>query len=285
MDNSIKLNDILSITKDEYQNWTLCLNNANDEGIYSFQENPEIMIRHLSWKKAKDSTTSFRIINTSYCLQFLRLDKDQKYDCWLFMGAFLNKGIINHPDGHETYDLELIDRFSEFRDRLIIRYKKKQGPKQAKINIKQIEEIELVQILEKPYIKTDIKFSGYNNVSLSFSELRRLIIANPDEWRLVLSNVNCIYVITDESNGKLYVGSTYGENGVWGRWSSYVETDGTGNDKDLKFLVSDNPNYAFENFRFTILETILQGDSDYIIKREQYWKKALSSRENGYNNN
>ena len=84
----IFLNEIFNIEATEYKNWTICLNNANEEGVYSFEENESRLLEHISWKKHRNSTTSFRNIYTRYCLQFIRLDRDKKYNQWLFLGAF-----------------------------------------------------------------------------------------------------------------------------------------------------------------------------------------------------
>ena len=82
----IYLNDILNLKESEYADWTLCLNNANKEQVYSFEENETRLIEHISWKKHSNSNTSFRTIPTKYCLHFLRLDRDQKLNQWLFLG-------------------------------------------------------------------------------------------------------------------------------------------------------------------------------------------------------
>jgi hypothetical protein len=51
--------------------------------------------------------------------------------------------------------------------------------------------------------------------------------------------------------GYLYVGSAYGEDGIWGRWTKYVSTNGHGNNKTLKELVKADKDYA-DNFKFSI---------------------------------
>lgn len=81
----ILLNEIIAIKEQEYSNWTLCLNNANREGIYSFEENNIRLLEHISWKRNADSTRDFRTISTNYCLQFMRLDREGKYDQWVFL--------------------------------------------------------------------------------------------------------------------------------------------------------------------------------------------------------
>ena len=64
----IYLNEILAIGKDEYRDWSICLNNANAEQVYSFDENKERLLEHISWKRHSGSSTSFRNISTKYCL-------------------------------------------------------------------------------------------------------------------------------------------------------------------------------------------------------------------------
>lgn len=282
----IVLNDILHIPPENYPDWTICLNNANAEGIYSFSQDRARLLEHISWKRAANAATGFRNIDTKYCLQFIRLDRENKKDQWLFLGAFEKKGVLSFADGHQVYDLSPLALFSQFSDRLIVVYKKKQGPKQAKLHIKEIESIKVVSILEKEYIKASYPFPGYQSISLPFEELKQIIIGNVDNWRVLLENINCIYSILDESNGKIYIGSTYNKNGTWSRWSEYVYTNGHGNDCELKKLIDAQSDYA-KNFRFSILEVFLNRDdsSHNILTREKHWKKVFQTVKLGNNGN
>ena len=282
----IYLKDLFNINDCDYNNWTICLNNANEEGIYSFEENQERLLEHIAWKRHVNSKTSFRNINTKFCLQFIRLDRDKKYNQWLFLGAFENNGVLDFKDGHQVYDLKPIVLFSNFSERLIIEYNKKQGPKQAKIDIKAIETIKVVSVLNKKYIKTSRAFEGYHKISLSFEELKKIIVGNVDNWRILLENINCIYSIFDTTNGKIYIGSTYNKNGTWSRWSDYVYSNGHGGDCELKKIIEHQPDYA-KNFRFSIIEVFLNKDdtSPYILEREKYWKSVFDTEIFGYNKN
>lgn len=283
---AIYLNEILNLSKDEYADWTICLNNANAEQVYSFDDNYERLLEHISWKRHSGSTTSFRNIFTKYCLQFIRLDKDQKWEQWLFLGAYENCGEKTFDDGHQIYDLKPIDRFSHYIERLVVEYKKKQGPKQAKIDIANIETMPVVSVLERKYIQVNKPFDGYDKISLPFKELKTIINGNVDNWRILLENINCIYAITDTLTGKVYIGSTYGYNGVWQRWSCYVNTNGHGGDVVLKELIEQNHDYG-NNFVFTVIESFFNrdGNASYILERENYWKKVFSTRAFGNNKN
>ena len=52
-------------------------------------------------------------------------------------------------------------------------------------------------------------------------------------WKAALSNVQGIYLIADQANGRLYVGSAYGAGGIWQRWMSYALT-GHGENIDIR---------------------------------------------------
>lgn len=125
------------------------------------------------------------------------------------------------------------------------------------------------------------EFASFENTVLSFSELQR-IVKNPTSnrtWVQALKSVNGIYVITDIRDGRNYVGSAYGKDGIWGRWSTYVRTGHAGN-KELKNLDS------MEHMQFSILE-ILSGTSTAAnaVEKENLWKLKLRSREGGFNAN
>jgi len=97
-------------------------------------------------------------------------------------------------------------------------------------------------------------------------------------WMNALSSVNGIYLIRDKSSGKLYVGSAYGEDGIYGRWLHYAHS-GDGGNKELKGL---DPN----QFEFSILEIIPPTSSpEEVIHRENRWKEKLGTRVFGLNAN
>lgn len=285
----IYLNEILGLKDEELGNWTLCFNNAPSEGIYSFTTNHDRLLEHISWKKHHEKKASFRVIDTKYCLEFLRLDKDEKYDQWLFLGAYEVVGTNKYPNGDEVYKLKLLERYSSFVEKLIIEYKRQQGPKGAKKSSSNVRTLKVVKVLEDLYIKVGRPFPGYDNIEISFSELREIINNKIESWRNALSNVNGIYVITDTSNGKHYIGSTYGYNGVWQRWCTYVNTNGTGNNKTLGELTQKDAEYAEKNFLFSLLESYVNVEAktkDFFIEREGHWKRILcTEKKTGYNNN
>ena len=140
--------------------------------------------------------------------------------------------------------------------------------------------------IDEGIIRMMIPFTSYNDVLLSFKELKNLIETDNVEWRDKLKAVNGIYGIADQNNGKLYVGSAYGYEGIWGRWKVYVETNGHGNNDMLVELMNKNKDYAWDNFQWFILETFpLDVTDDYAIHRENLYKEKLCTRKFGYNKN
>ena len=123
-------------------------------------------------------------------------------------------------------------------------------------------------------------FESFDAFTLSFAELK-MLVQSPDTnitWVKALSSVNGVYLIQDMTSGKLYVGSAYGDRGIYGRWTAYAQ-NGHGGNKRLKKL---DPN----SFQFSILEIASATmTSDGVINRENKWKDKLGSRTFGLNEN
>ena len=143
----------------------------------------------------------------------------------------------------------------------------------------------IIQI-DEGIIRMMIPFKTYNDVLLDFKELKNIVDTDNAEWREKLKAVNGIYGISDKSNGRLYVGSAYGEEGIWGRWKDYAETKGHGNNDMLVDIIKQNPDYAWDNLQWFILETFSLDVTDaYAVERENLYKLKLCTRRFGYNKN
>jgi len=113
-------------------------------------------------------------------------------------------------------------------------------------------------------------FPGYEKVNISWDELRRVI--EKENLKTAPQNQKGMYLMTDISNGKMYVCSAYGENMILGRWLAYVNIGYRGN-IGLKTLMFD---HIKENFEYSILEIYKSTtDDQIIIVRESWWKEAL----------
>jgi hypothetical protein len=61
-------------------------------------------------------------------------------------------------------------------------------------------------------------FPGYGKVNISWEGLKRVL--DKESWKTALQNQKGVYLITDKSNGKMYVGSAYSENMILGTLES-----------------------------------------------------------------
>ena len=218
---------------------------------------------------------NYRVGDTAF--SFIRLSNDE----WLFVSAARITDVIENSRA----EYEILERFRPFFGRLIVRYAK--GNTYARYVFKmrdRIDDITVKEILSEQY--SGERFCGYDKVSLTYAELASIVNRRPFDWVGALRHQKAVYVIADESNGKLYVGSATDESGMLlARWSSYV-SNGHGGNVELKTLVGDKGfDYVKSNFRYSIIENYnAKIDDGYVLEREAYWKRVLSSR-NGYNKN
>lgn len=170
--------------------------------------------------------------------------------------------------------------FEELKDRLVIEWGK------GTINWCQngTTEKEVLYIL--PHVFA-IEFISYDKLVISYQTLKDIVNNSKyhKEWERKLSAVAGIYLITDTSTGKLYVGSASGENGgIWGRWSEYAKTKHGGNKKLIE-LINVDSEYC-NNFQFSILEVFpIKRDKHEILVYEQLYKKKLGTIKFGLNDN
>lgn len=200
---------------------------------------------------------------------------------WIFGGIFERKGVKRVGDRYR-YDTELLDIQKDLIGRLIIHYEK--NYRQSYPNLERWhKELIVSEILKEPY--TVEQFPGYENVLIDFNLLKTIIKEEEPSWKTALSSIKGVYIITDTSNGKLYVGSAYGNDAFWSRWSLYAK-NGHGGNKELKKIIAEKDIGYASNFQFSILEIRSNiTDDEEIIKREAHWKKILKSIEFGYNKN
>ena len=115
----------------------------------------------------------------------------------------------------------------------------------------------------------------YEEISLTYGQLSHIVKDGLEAWKRKLTAVNGIYVISDRKTGRLYVGSTYNRDGIWGRWEDYART-GHGGDVKLASLIAEAPDYAKDNFVWSILQTLPLNVSDIeAIRVENLWKNKL----------
>lgn len=200
---------------------------------------------------------------------------------WLFAGIYeslnVNRTVFEDNKSGYKYETKLLEFGKELIGRLVITFKKSFRASYLRMEA-YIGNLELAEI-RKEYMRRN--FPGYDKVNVSWKELS--IVIETDSWKTALENQKGVYLITDESNGKRYVGAAYGNDMILGRWRNYI-SNGHGSNKKLKELDFE---YIKQNFRYSILEIFKSTtDDETIIERESWWKDVLMTRSKfGYNDN
>lgn len=215
-------------------------------------------------------------------------------DTWLFGGIYR---VIGKPTPIERpeeqwkgwkYCTELVDCQTDLIGRVFVSYKKEYRQSYPKLEMDpesgmSPREMCVSSILEKKASIND--FGGFDQVNIDYETLQVIVRDNISSWRSALSNVKGIYLIADKRTGKQYVGSAYGDECIWQRWSAYAK-DGHGGNLELKALLSEHGSDYKYHFKYSILEVCnMNLGNEFIIERETYWKEVLQTREFGLNKN
>ncbi|MBT1171233.1 GIY-YIG nuclease family protein [Bifidobacterium sp. SO4] len=203
----------------------------------------------------------------------------------------LEKGML--PDGYpieesnygknDFYILERLDLLAEYENRLTIDWGS-------------FRSLAWKGTVDKPIVsieRTKPTFPGFDDLILGFDKLSD-IIEDPDYYSAyydAMSQVSAIYLVTDTASGKQYVGSAYGGEGLWQRWSTYAHTQGRGGSGDggNKLLVDllNRGGEGYErNLRYSVLRVLDSGlSTDQVVGMENLYKDKLGTREFGLNAN
>lgn len=225
--------------------------------------------------------------NRTYTVALIT-DKDNKTNH--FVGVFKLRDCDNpeklvtlaNGQEHWVFDVEPVTQFEEYAFRLAFHHDRGSGYTGSKLT-KHAYDYILKDIHEDGGIG---KFPEYDAINISWARLNQIITSNNSSWKGALAHQAGIYLITDTLSGKMYVGSAYGKESIWGRWYHYA-TDGHGGNKLLKEVVVHNGlDYIKNYFRYSILQTVPKHfDKDLVIARENHWKEILLTRKFGYNDN
>lgn len=247
--------------------------NGEQQPLDVFVEDPEGWISWNSWRNARDE------FNRPFILSLAAFYPER--ETWLFGGIF--RVLERSGIGSRGYLIEPADKGADLIGRLKLIGAVSRGRSFLLSNIE--ERLTVSEILKEPY--GGIAFPGYANVSQDFARLESIWHNERTDWKTALRHVKGVYLIADKATGRKYVGSAYGETGIWARWDQYMST-GHGWNRDLIRLAENiGKDYARVNFRMTLLESWpFQTDDATIIAREGHWKEALLTRgAHGYNAN
>lgn len=181
-------------------------------------------------------------------------------------------------DKYSFFDLERTEILEDMVGRLIIDWGKATRAWHQKATT------------EKPVLAIQASqrmiFTGYENFILTYDELKEIVEDSTvyENWHTALSSVYAIYLITDRTNGKQYIGSAYGQGGLLARWSCYVDSK-HGNNKGVKEVICNYPD-RYKDFQFSILQILPKTiTEDEVIKLESLYKMKLLTKEYGMNEN
>lgn len=273
----IILNDLLNFSEKDYENIKIRFNlpSPTEDPLEIYKNDPEII--NTKWLLWRNTQKYFKVGQIAVCL--LRLSRDS----WLLTTI---KKITRDLDVNNAinYEAEELSQFSGYFGRVILKYHKhEQSPVRYYSSI--YSELIVQEIL--PHSFDGEEFPGYDNVRLSFNDLSAIVRLGKKDWVTALKNQKAVYLITDKSNGKLYVGSATSNDGMLlQRWSNYVE-NGHGGNVELKEIVNNKGfDYIKRNFQYSILENYnAKVDDRIILNRESWWKETFQSRKFGYNSN
>lgn len=276
-----KLNDLFHLTEDEMRKYKIHLAayNGYEQPLDVFARDREEWKGWNEWRGGKD------VFNREYIIGLI--PDYHKIDKYVFGGVF--KVIKRYDDWQETevgYKVELTNQFKSLIGRLVVGFSRYQGLRGRAFLLENfMDSMSIAEILENPYEGEE--FPGYDNVRIDFSSLELLVQNQKTDWRVALENVKGIYLIVDKFNGKKYVGSAYGDSGIWSRWCTYINTGHGYNDELVMLIEKNGIDYARKYFQFAILELrSMKTDDDTIINRESFWKEVLLTRGIfGYNKN
>ncbi|MBK9585851.1 MAG: GIY-YIG nuclease family protein [Alphaproteobacteria bacterium] len=225
-----------------------------------------------------------RNFERDFVMSLIKMPGDHR---WLFAGMFRSHGYDEIHKDEKTlfyYNLEELTEYSPLSGRLVVRFERPSRSPYLYAE-KYINEIEVEELLLKRLSIPD--FPGFRHVDLTFSQLQLIIRHAPDSWRIALSKIAGVYLISDHKSGMLYVGSATGIGGLWQRWCDYAK-DGHGDTKELKALLKEAGGFdRTQSFRFSILEIAdIHNSNKELESRETHWKKTLLSRSpHGLNHN
>lgn len=277
MNEKILLQDLLNISDEELKNYKIRLMKSNgyiDPLTHFLKEPEEINTNWLFWNYKNASFKEGQNV-----IALLKMD----YDNYLLttIKKITKDYNIRENVGYDGIELE---KYKKYYGRIVVKYHNNSQNLIRNAN-SIINNLEVIEILNTVYDGVD--FPGYDKVCLKFKDLETIIKRQKNDWISALENQKAIYLITDLYEGKQYVGSATGENGMLlQRWTNYIE-NGHGGNKRLKEIINEKGfDYIKQNFQYSIIENYnARTDKNLILSRENFWKEVLGTRAFGLNAN
>lgn len=228
---------------------------------------------------------SWRSVKDDFNREFVFSVAQDKHDAtlWLFGGIWEVLERRSTQQAH-SYTVALReDLMGPFVRRLWIRHKRS-GRNIRRTMESVLPTMTVSSILQEPFAGDP--FPGHDRINHSLADLQAVVTQARADWRIALESMKGVYVIHDKETGLRYVGSAYGDTGIWQRWVTYAATLHGGNVGLKALLEEKGDEYYRTNMRFALLEYwSMRTDDDHVLQRESYWKDVLHARSLGHNKN
>lgn len=184
-----------------------------------------------------------------------------------------NLGEIHNDGPSREFKLQVLpDTLTDVAGRLVIQWA---SPRAWWVNGTTGQKYPIIEIADAE----PEPFPGFDHLVVDFNRLQA-VIRDPRyaAWRTALSSVIGIYLITDLSDGRQYVGKADGNETILQRWTAYA-TNGHGGNVELK-------KRERVNFRFSVLRVLDPSTAESDVNGvESHYKTALGTRTHGLNKN
>ncbi|WP_432245734.1 GIY-YIG nuclease family protein [Arthrobacter sp. G.S.26] len=206
-------------------------------------------------------------------------------------GTFENHGEIIElrTESNRFFDLRPTGLLAPLTNRLVVEWDNPRSWHRSAAS-PSAQRMSVVEIADRD----KVDFPGFDGVLLTYHQLCEMV-DDPRyaAWQAALSEVQGIYLITDSSNGKQYVGKADGAERILGRWTTYAR-DGHGGNIALRELAlisapgettRTKTDHA-RHFIFSLLRVFGPSAPSFEVNTaESHYKAALMTRKFGFNGN
>lgn len=183
-----------------------------------------------------------------------------------------NRGEISNDGQRRIFDLVESEHMADLRGRLVIGWS---SPRAWWMHASTAASNPVMGIADAE----PVPFPGFDRLVLDHAKLQAVMREHRyATWRTALGSVVGIYLITDTSDGRQYVGKADGAESIRQRWGTYA-TNGHGGNVELR-------NLQPASFRFSLLRVFDPATpTPEIDAAESHFKVALDTRRHGLNRN
>lgn len=173
-----------------------------------------------------------------------------------------NDGVRYAAGDAQWHTMRLLPKLSEYIEKLVIDWP---NPRPTFVHRATVRKavLEIRREVSQP------RFPGFEWFYCNVDEVASL----PETWREVLRSVWGVYVLVCNTTGKKYVGSAYGDEGLYGRLLDYKNPQDPGH---RRLVPHDREHNQGKGYRCSVLSVISRGVStSEVVDLERRWKERL----------